>query len=197
VHWIDVFTRKELKHVVIDSLKYCQQNKGLLIHAWVLMHSHLHMIISSDKEPLKGILRDFKKHTSKQIVRTIEEINESRKEWLFRAFAKAAQDIHRVKNYKVWQDGNKPILLQTNEMLEERLLYIDQNPVEAELVAQPEYYWYISARDYAGRKGLLELSMLRKVEGGAANARQRKGDIYSTLEFNSIKSEKGLFCFLL
>ena len=160
VHWIDIFTRKELKHVVLDSLQYCQKNKGLLIHAWVLMHSHLHLIISSEGEPLQDILRDFKKHTSKQIVRTIEEINESRKEWLFRAFSKAAQDIKRVKNYKVWQDGNKPILLQTNEMLDGRLHYIHQNPVEAELVNEPEYYWYSSARDYAGEKGLLEVSML-------------------------------------
>ena len=160
VHWIDIFTRKELKHVILDSLKYCQQNKGLLIHAWVLMSSHLHMIISSDKEPLEAVLRDFKKHTSKQIVRTIGEINESRQEWLMRAFAKAAGEIKRVKNYKVWQDGNKPILLQTNDMIEGRLHYIHHNPVEAELVDEPEYYWYSSARDYAGGKGLLEVDLM-------------------------------------
>jgi putative transposase len=45
-------------------------------------------------------------------------------------------------------------------MLERRLHYIHQNPVEAELVDEPEYYWYSYARDYAGEKGLLELSML-------------------------------------
>jgi putative transposase len=160
IHWIDAFTRKELKHVVLDSLQYCQKNKGLVIHAWVLMSSHLHLIISSKGEPLEAILRDFKKHTSKQIVKTIQEINESRKEWLLRAFSKAAKDIKRVKNYKVWQDGNKPILLQTNEMLEGRLHYIHQNPVEAEIVDEPESYWYSSARDYAGGKGLLEVSLL-------------------------------------
>ena len=26
--WIDLFTRKEIKCIVIDSIKYCQQNKG-------------------------------------------------------------------------------------------------------------------------------------------------------------------------
>lgn len=160
VHWIDLFTRKELKHVMLNSLQYCQQNKGLNIHAWVLMSSHLHMIISSESEPLEGVLRDMKKYTSKRLVKIISEINESRAPWLIRAFEKAAEEIKRVKNYKVWKDGNHPILLDTNKMMEERLHYIHQNPVEAEVVDEPEYYWYSSARDYAGQKGLLVLSML-------------------------------------
>ena len=45
VDWMDVFTRPQYKHIIIDSLKYCQANKGLDIYAWVLMTNHLHMII--------------------------------------------------------------------------------------------------------------------------------------------------------
>ena len=30
VEWIDVFTRKEQKQIIVDSLKYCQQHKGLV-----------------------------------------------------------------------------------------------------------------------------------------------------------------------
>jgi putative transposase len=41
VGWVDLFTRVELKHIVVESLRYCQANKGLLIHAWCLMPSHL------------------------------------------------------------------------------------------------------------------------------------------------------------
>jgi putative transposase len=89
---------------------------------------------------LQNILRDLKKHTSKQQGRTIEEINESRGEWLLCVFAKAAQEIRQGKNCKIWQDGNKPILLESSEMLEVRLHYIHQNLVEAEFVAEPEYY---------------------------------------------------------
>jgi putative transposase len=70
VGWVDVFTRFELKHVIIDSLRHCQKEKGLVIHAWCLMPSHLHLIISSENN-LSGILRDFKKHTSKELVNTI------------------------------------------------------------------------------------------------------------------------------
>lgn len=29
IDWVDLFTRPVLKHVIIDSLKFCQQSKGL------------------------------------------------------------------------------------------------------------------------------------------------------------------------
>ncbi len=32
VSWIDLFTRPDYKHIVIDSLKYCLQSKGLWRH---------------------------------------------------------------------------------------------------------------------------------------------------------------------
>ena len=34
VGWLDVFTRNEYKDLFIESLVYCQKNKGLEIHAW-------------------------------------------------------------------------------------------------------------------------------------------------------------------
>jgi RHS repeat-associated protein len=109
VGWVDLFTRFELKHVIIDSLRYCQKEKGLVIHAWCLMPSHLHLIISSENS-LSGILRDFKKHTSKELIATIDRINESRKGWMLDLFSEVADHLRRVKNYKVWQDGNHPEL---------------------------------------------------------------------------------------
>ncbi len=33
IDWIDVFTRKELANVIIESLVYCQQQKGLVLYA--------------------------------------------------------------------------------------------------------------------------------------------------------------------
>ena len=65
VGWIDVFTRPEFKQFVIDSLRYCQNEKGLVIYGWCLMTSHLHMIVRTEKEPLPRIMGDFKKFTSR------------------------------------------------------------------------------------------------------------------------------------
>ncbi|MDX1629593.1 MAG: transposase [Fulvivirga sp.] len=73
VGWIDVFTRKVYKDVIIDSLKYCQREKGLILHAFVIMSNHLHLIISAKEGAvLSDIIRDFKKYTAKAIIKLIK-----------------------------------------------------------------------------------------------------------------------------
>jgi len=158
-YWIDLFTRKEFKHTIVDSLIYCQKKKGLSIHAWCLMPSHLHLIISSQKESLASVIRDFKKHTSKRLVGEIKVCNESRKEWLIRAFERAGKDLKRISNYKVWLDGNQPKLIETNSFLQQKLDYVHMNPVAAEIVDEPEHYLHSSARDYAGIRGLIPVEL--------------------------------------
>lgn len=70
--WADVFTRSIYTDIVIDSLRYCQKEKGLKIYAWVIMSNHIHLIIRSEINNLSDIIRDFKKYTSSKIVRAIE-----------------------------------------------------------------------------------------------------------------------------
>jgi putative transposase len=135
VNWIDLFTRKVYCELVLDSLKYCQKEKGIIIHAWCIMSSHLHLIVSSSgKAQLANFIRDFKKFKSKEIIKEIKSIPESRREWLLREFKDAGTQLKRIKNYKVWQDGNHPVELDTNKMLEQRLSYLHNNPVEQGIV---------------------------------------------------------------
>ena len=47
VDWIDLFTRVNQKQLIVDSLKYCQENKGLNIFGWCPMPSHLHQIANT------------------------------------------------------------------------------------------------------------------------------------------------------
>ena len=63
VGWIDVFTRLNQKNNIIQALNYCQQNKGLEIYAYCIMHSHIHILCKgTDGAILSDIIRDFKKH---------------------------------------------------------------------------------------------------------------------------------------
>ena len=161
VGWVDLFTRSELKHIIIDSLRYCQKEKGLVIHAWCLMPSHLHLIISTKQEPLQNIMRDFKKHTSKELIKCIERINESRKGWMLDLFSEVADGLKRVSHYKVWQDGTHPEILTSSKFIEQKLDYLHNNPVADEIVDEPEEYRYSSARDYySKKKGYLEVEII-------------------------------------
>jgi len=160
VGWIDAFTRKELAQVVIDSLKFCQKEKGLVIYSWCLMPSHLHMIVSAEEgKKISDIIRDFKKFTSKRIISTIKEINESR-DWLLDKFSFAAKVHSKSEEYKFWQDGFHPIALYSNEFKDQKLEYIHNNPVEAGIVHEPEHYINSFAINYSGGLGLLDVVFL-------------------------------------
>lgn len=160
VGWVDLFTKKQYTEIILNSLMFCQKEKGLVIHAWCIMSSHLHLIVSSEKEELSAILRDFKKHTNKMIVDELKNGVDSRKEWILDLFKREADKINRITNYKVWQDGNHPVLLDSNAMLEQRLLYIHNNPVESGLVINAEDYLYSSASDYCDLTGILKVTRI-------------------------------------
>ena len=161
VHWIDVFTRKEYKHIIVDSLNYCSKHKGLVVYAWVLMSNHLHLIARIEEpETMTGFLRDFKKFTSKALIAKIQEIEESRRDWLLDKFGFEAYRTRRAEQFKVWQDGSHAVFLGNNRFIEQKLNYIHENPVRQEIVENPEDYLFSSAVDYAGRKGLVALELI-------------------------------------
>ncbi len=162
VEWIDVLTRNEYKEILLDSLRYCQKEKGMEIYAWCIMTNHVHLIFSSKKEEKPElILGSFKQFTSKAIVKAIQDNpQESRKEWLLNQFEEAGKKSGNVKRYQFWRHDNKPIELWSNQVIDEKLNYIHNNPVEEGLVFRAEQYVYSSAIDYAGEKGLLDIVLI-------------------------------------
>ncbi len=61
----------------------------------------------------------------------------------------------RNSNYQFWTQSNHPVELQTNEMIDQRLNYIHENPVRACIVLESIHYNYSSAGDYADVPGLI------------------------------------------
>ena len=136
VNWLDVFTRNEYKDILIFSLSFCQKNKGMEIIAWCIMTNHVHLIFRSVKGQHPALLLgDFKRFTSKAVVKAIQQNpRESRKEFLLEQFKKAAAKSSNVKEYQFWRHDNKPIELWSNKVIWEKISYVHNNPVEAGLV---------------------------------------------------------------
>jgi len=162
VDWVDIFSRPSYRHIILESLQYCQKEKGLIIYAWVLMTNHLHAIVgSTEKNRVSDIWRDFKKFTSKEIVRTLLIDNtESRQEWMLNRFEYSGKNDKKIKNYRFWQEGNDAQGIYLNDYFNQKLNYIHNNPVKAEIVNRAEDYRYSSATDYAGGKGLLDVMVV-------------------------------------
>ncbi|MGZ3753527.1 MAG: transposase [Mucilaginibacter sp.] len=116
-------------------------NKGLELYAWVIMSNHVHLIIGTHGQPMEDILRDIKRHTSKKIVKAISEnIRESRKEWMLPLFEQAGKCNPNNEHFQFWQQGNHPIELWSNAVIDQKLNYLHDNPVTAGWVDEPEHY---------------------------------------------------------
>jgi REP element-mobilizing transposase RayT len=133
--WVDVFTRNQYKDILIENLNYCIHNKGLEVFFWCIMTNHVHLLArATGQESFSDILRDYKKFTSKAVIKAIQENEkESRKEWLLEQFT-------TEQGYRFWRSDNKPIEVWSNKVIQEKLNYIHYNPVEEGLVFRPEDY---------------------------------------------------------
>ncbi|MEQ9230934.1 MAG: transposase [Cyclobacteriaceae bacterium] len=159
--WVDLFIRNDYRDCVISSFKYCRDNKGLNIHAFVIMTSHIHAILSArEGYDLTSTIRDLKKFTSKRLIESIQEIHESRREWMLNKFRFEANRTKRGKDYQLWKEGYHAKQIETNEFLEEKLDYVHQNPVVAGFVSKPEDFVYSSASNYAGEGGVIDVDIL-------------------------------------
>jgi len=101
VDWIDIFTRKIYKDILIDSFKFSMDNKGFQLFAYVIMSNHVHLIANSSTGKLSDSIRDLKKFTSRNIVETIHNIPESRRSWILKRFKYNASQIKSVKKLSV------------------------------------------------------------------------------------------------
>ena len=159
IGWVDIFTRKRYKDIIVESLQYCQKEKGLELYSWVLMSNHIHLIAkATEGYQLSAIIRDFKRHTSKMIVQSIENEPESRREWLLPLLQKVGTE--KGQNHQLWRNDNHPIELYSNNVINQKTDYIHNNPVVNGIVLKAEDYLYSSAKNYCGEEGLFKLNKL-------------------------------------
>jgi REP element-mobilizing transposase RayT len=167
VNWVDVFTRKQYVEIVIDSLNFCVDNKGLIIYGYVLMSNHLHLLVQAKEENLSDIVRDFKKFTSQSIIRAIEDNkNESRRNWMLWLFKVAGSDNSNNTKYQFWKPDNQPELCYELKFMWQKLNYMHNNPVAAGVVYKAEEYIYSSAADYFNGKqvGKVKVALLDQLQ---------------------------------
>lgn len=131
------------------------------MYSWCIMSSHIPMIIGSEGEKMENIMQGIKSVTSRNLKNTIKENDrESRKEWLMWMMERAGKLNKHNGSFQLWQEGNHPVELYDNEIMQQKLDYIHNNPVEAGFVDKAEEYLYSSARDYCGVKGLLDIKLI-------------------------------------
>lgn len=144
IEWLNIFTSKEYFNCIINCLKYCQKNLGLLIYEYVIMTNHIHLIIQA-KEGYKisEIVGSFKQFTTKEILNLLQK---DRRKYIVKILENS---FSKKESYEmqVWQRENYPELIESDKFLQQKVDYIHNNPVIKGYVDEPQHYLYSSARN--------------------------------------------------
>lgn len=161
VYWIDVFVREQYFEKLVESLDYCRIEKGMEIYCWCIMPSHVHLIFKAKENNPGELLKSFKTYTSKALQKAIEEHGqESRKDWLLWLMKRAGEKNSNITNRQFWQQNNKPIELWSEEVIDQKVDYIHNNPILSGFVLEAHHWKYSSAIDYSGGKGVLNIDFV-------------------------------------
>ncbi len=152
VGWLPVFVRPQAVEVVLDSWSYLQQNREFKLLGYVILENHLHLIASSPE--LSKDMQNFKSYTARRI---IDFLKQKSSETLLRQL-KSEKLRHKTDSeYQVWQEGSHPKQIRNYDVMRQKLEYLHYNPVKRGYVDDPTHWRYSSARNYIGKKGLIDV----------------------------------------
>jgi putative transposase len=124
------------------------------------MTNHMHLIAREKNSNLSDVIRDFKKYTSGILINEIRIGRESRKEWMMKILESGGEKQTKKSLHQLWQYNNHAEEVVSPKFTLSKIRYIHNNPVEEGIVQYPEQYYYSSARDYAGLKGPVKVSVI-------------------------------------
>lgn len=141
--WIHLFTIGNSIQLISESLNFCSNKYHAAILGYVLMPNHIHLLVQYTQVINRiDFMRDFKQYTSTKVRQAIAQYQWGKLERLL--YQKGEQ------NYKLWQDRFDELYLASRELLEIKLNYIHNNPIQIHwnLAKQPSEYLYSSAMFY-------------------------------------------------
>ena len=145
VDWLPVFVSEGAFRIVTDSLNFCHAHKGLRINAFVVMPTHMHMIVfdkdfSADR--LRGTLTDFRKFTG----RSLSDFCSQHLPACFAETLRAAATADRERRF--WQPSRHPEAIETESFWRVKLDYLHENPCRKGLVLRAAAWRFSSAAYY-------------------------------------------------
>jgi REP element-mobilizing transposase RayT len=131
--WYYLFDRYNRWQILAESLRYCQENKGLELNGYIFMLNHIHLIVTSPD--MAGFLRDFKRFTSVKFKENLDTTEPH----ILQLF------VDDKGKYQFWQNTNAPKKIEKPKFYRQKLNYIHQNPLRKGYVANEEYWIWSSA----------------------------------------------------
>ena len=150
LNWMPLFTRPQTAGIILDALRYRQEETGWKIYGYVILENHIHLIVQAENLAME--LPRFKSYTARKL---IDHLKECHAERLLKQLAFFRKSHKQDRDYQCWEEGSHPQLIENEQVLRQKLDYIHQNPVKRGYVVESVHWLYSSARDYAGLAGLI------------------------------------------
>ena len=155
VEWKQLFITSEYINIPLNSFAWLQEQKRILLFAFVIMPSHLHAIIKPQNSQIGEILQQLGSYTAHEILKKLRENNQKELLDLFQQKRRNQRHEHSI-----WQDIQAKNIYSL-DFLWQKMEYIHMNPVAKDwnLVKDRADYVYSSAGHYDyGRKPLIEVT---------------------------------------
>ena len=125
VEWLPVFVSEATCKIVTDSLTFCHREKHLRINAFVIMPTHLHLIVFDadlDTERLVRTLADFRKFTGRQLSDYCGNHGPN-------CFPQTLRDQATAdRTARFWQPSRHPEAIRREAFWQQKLDYLHDNP---------------------------------------------------------------------
>ena len=161
---IELFVRPLYKEIIAEALNHFILTQGIVLHAWCLMSSHLHLLLRTREAYGPSFFeRDFKKYTTPELIKAVEMKLDFRKEWMLARFEECSKSLKKIEKFQLWESCSSPLRIESDQprLLLEKAEHIHENPLRENIVELPENYVFSSARDYVGLKGLVNVTVLK------------------------------------
>lgn len=150
VNWIPLLSSPIVQQMLLDSLRFLQEQERLVLYAYVILENHLHLVASA--ADLSKEIGDFKSYTARQIIDYYERVQAQN---ILKQLAFHKKLYKQDRDYQLWQEGAHPQRIQGIAMMRQKVEYIHNNPVQRGWVDTPTDWRLSSARNYAGKAGVL------------------------------------------
>ena len=143
LEWKYLLKDDAYKDIVINSLRFLKDEKGIVIYGYVIMPNHIHLIWQiQDGFTREKIQMRFLKFTAQQMKFRLQKEDPL-----------ALEHYHvnaKDREYQFWQRNPLSVDLWTEAVFDQKLEYIHDNPIQPKwrLAEFPEDYRYSSARFY-------------------------------------------------
>ncbi len=158
---LPILINEKYYKIILDSLKFCRENKGLKIYAYTILLNHLHLVIMmAEGFSLSDTIGDFKKYTAHEILKQLEL--DKQYNLLDELIITANKTKDREK--KVWRRSCWPEIIVSEKFLLQKVNYIDLNAQKHGVVRDIEKYPYTSYHNhYCNHKVVLEIDDIKEL----------------------------------